>query len=90
MNIGEQYVSAEYVFLIVTSTGEVMGGEWYIHPYLLPNLILHLTEQCTCHPSSSAITIDSRAIVPTPSNHLKCPTLDSFVRGMQGHRGYVG
>ena len=26
-NIGTQYVSAEYVLLIVTSTGEVMGGE---------------------------------------------------------------
>ena len=26
-NIGTQYVSAEYMFLIVTSTGEVMGGE---------------------------------------------------------------
>ena len=28
--MGAQYVSAEYVFLIVTSTGEVMGGEWSV------------------------------------------------------------
>ena len=36
------------------------------------------------------ITDERSAIVATPSNHLKCPTLDSFVRGMQGHRGCLG
>ena len=36
------------------------------------------------------IVNDRSAFVATPINHSKCPTLDSFVRGMQGHRGCVG
>ena len=37
------------------------------------------------------LIIDDRsAFVAPPINHSKCPTLDSFVRGMQGHRGYAG